>query len=193
MNILRNYRPVADVELFAKKCLKPSLACFVFFMIVFPDVLRLLPESSNFLKLFLGLFLLPVCNLLIAGNIAGFRNISAWNNQLLWQPGRYFSWSLTLKLFLFTFILSLLLSNLMQKIGSWFHITMPPQELVKLLAQSSPAACILIGIAVIIFAPLSEELFYRHILFNSLVGKTGALWAAILVSLLFSVSHMNLM
>ncbi len=153
MNILSNYRVPREVEIYTGKAIRPAIGCLVFFLIVFPDILRLIPRDFSLLKLILSLFPLPVCSLLILGSIAGFRDLPGWNKQLLWKPGHYFSWSLTFKMFLFNFILSLLLVHLMQKIGELLRISIPPQPLGQILAQSSPLACIIIGFAVIILAP----------------------------------------
>jgi hypothetical protein len=83
------------------------------------------------------------------------------------------------------------LLELAQKI--WVNLQTPPQETVKLLAQSSSFRenALMIFFAVLV-APVAEELFFRGGLYRFLKSRLPANVALVAASFLFALSHFNL-
>jgi membrane protease YdiL (CAAX protease family) len=80
---------------------------------------------------------------------------------------------------------------------SWLvlqHAGVPqePQFAIKILVDPHPAWLkVYLLIMAIISAPIAEELLFRAVCFPALAKRTAPLRAAILISLLFAVIHMN--
>jgi len=84
-----------------------------------------------------------------------------------------------------------LLLGLAQKI--WLHLETPPQEAVKILAQStSGAENILLILFAVLVAPVTEELFFRAGLYRFLKSRLPENAAMVAASFLFALSHLNL-
>jgi hypothetical protein len=75
----------------------------------------------------------------------------------------------------------------------WVNLQTPPQEAVKMLAQSSSAGenALLVFFAVLV-APVAEELFFRAGLYRFLKSRLPANLAMVAASFLFALSHFNL-
>lgn len=86
---------------------------------------------------------------------------------------------------------SQMLLELIQKL--WVNLQTPPQEAVKMLAQSSSfrESALLIFFAVLV-APVTEELFFRAGLYRFLKSRLPAPVAVAAASFLFALSHFNL-
>lgn len=96
-----------------------------------------------------------------------------------------FPWVLCLSL-LWNFILEILI---------YLHlpVTIDPQPVIQLLSQvkDNPAVSFCMGISVVIFAPLCEEVFFRGFLlrfFYSRMSLTTSLW---ITSFLFALAHQH--
>ncbi len=81
--------------------------------------------------------------------------------------------------------------KLVQKM--WVNLPTPPQEAVKMLAQSSRfrETALLVFFAVLV-APVTEELFFRAGLYRFLKSRLPASGAVAAASFLFALSHFNL-
>lgn len=64
--------------------------------------------------------------------------------------------------------------------------------LFKIIQSCSTEGFILIAISAVIIAPLSEEIIFRHIIFNYLKSKMSTPLALVTSALLFASIHMNL-
>jgi membrane protease YdiL (CAAX protease family) len=75
----------------------------------------------------------------------------------------------------------------------WVNLQTPPQEAVKMLAQSSRfrETALLVFFAVLV-APVTEELFFRGGLYRFLKSRLPAPVAVAAASFLFALSHFNL-
>lgn len=56
---------------------------------------------------------------------------------------------------------------------------------------ASPATWVLLGVAVVIVAPIAEELFFRGLIFRALAGRMRLIVAYALGGLVFGVFHLN--
>jgi membrane protease YdiL (CAAX protease family) len=74
---------------------------------------------------------------------------------------------------------------LLQRLG----IEAPPQAAELAIAMLDP---FLVVVAVVILAPIAEEIFFRGIVFNALLREGGRRWAFIGSSALFAVIHISL-
>ncbi|HTB64340.1 MAG TPA: CPBP family intramembrane glutamic endopeptidase [Opitutales bacterium] len=75
----------------------------------------------------------------------------------------------------------------------WPSLQTPLQDTVTLLSQSSSisAKALLVFFAVLV-APATEELFFRAGIYRFLKSRLPAGWAAIVASLIFALTHVNL-
>ncbi len=56
---------------------------------------------------------------------------------------------------------------------------------------NTPAVWLILGVSVMAFAPLSEELFFRGFLFRAVLGKASLIVGLVVSALAFSVFHLN--
>ncbi len=72
-----------------------------------------------------------------------------------------------------------------------FDFLEPSQQVPDEFYDSDIALAIL-GIAIVISAPITEEIFFRGFLFGGTRPRTGALVAALITGFIFSLAHYNL-
>jgi membrane protease YdiL (CAAX protease family) len=66
------------------------------------------------------------------------------------------------------------------------------QVIVELVERGDPFELAILGVSAVIFAPLCEELLFRHMFFRRLRQRAGAVAAWTLPGLAFAVAHGNL-
>ena len=66
----------------------------------------------------------------------------------------------------------------------------PKQEVVRAIQHSGPAAKVLGAVAVVVFAPVAEELLFRGLLLRGLLRRYGAGVAVVLGGLAFALVHL---
>jgi membrane protease YdiL (CAAX protease family) len=67
-----------------------------------------------------------------------------------------------------------------------------PDQQVPDEFYDSKVALAALGVAIVVGAPMTEEIFFRGFLFGGTRGLTGAVIAALLTGFLFSMAHYNL-
>ncbi len=66
----------------------------------------------------------------------------------------------------------------------------PKQEVVRAIQHSGPAAKVLGAVAVVVFAPVAEELLFRGLLLRGLLRRLGAPAAVLLGGITFALVHL---
>ncbi len=195
-----HYQIPQEIIPYIRKTFLPAVLLSLFFIFFFPFFLNIfftiLHPSAGF-RLAMVLFSFPVVSLIILTSAAASNTAdhgSRWKEfkeKLMLHTEFPFSWKNTVLVFLFTFVLTLVLSNLVDQISRYLGIELPPQDLILIFQQSTLTDKLLIAISAILLAPLSEELIFRHILFNRLALVTNVMTSAVITSAIFSAIHMN--
>ena len=85
------------------------------------------------------------------------------------------------------FIIIIIVVNL---VSGWFFSDYPLQKNVSQLSVSQEITTIQL-LSIMVLAPVTEEFYFRGILFNSLKKRYGKLFILTLTSLIFSIIHCN--
>lgn len=159
-----------------------------FFYLILP---LFLPASS---ALFPVRILLPPLAVLLTSSIIIFRvspEIPV-SRKFGVRPGP-FPWKTTFLYWLFLYVFLLLVSSAVRTLSDRFGLSLPEQDVVRILATSDAGGKILIVLSAVLIAPVTEELAFRHIFFSRAAYWAGGGTAAVLTAILFSALHGNLL
>lgn len=135
---------------------------------------------------------------------AGLLGLVAWflrKHRLRWsdafgfdRPGLGRAIQLGLGLGVAFFILNLGLMQLSNLLWTSLGIAVENQPTIVALREGgSPAQAVLIGVAALLLAPVVEEILFRGLLYPWLQMVTSTRVAVTVTTLLFALSHMNLL
>ncbi len=82
-------------------------------------------------------------------------------------------------------LIGALVAGLLELVG----VEVAPQTAEEAVNRLNP---VLVVIAIVVVAPIAEELFFRGIIFNAWLREHGWWWAAIGSAILFAISHLSL-
>lgn len=104
-----------------------------------------------------------------------------------------FPWKTAFSYLLFLYVLLILVSGAVKNLADRFGLSLPEQEVVRMLASSNAAEKALIVLSAVLVAPVTEEFVFRHIFFSGAAYGIGSGPAAVLTAILFSALHGNLL
>ncbi len=141
------------------------------------------------LSMFLPNLLLGKSILLVAvWALSGGYNISPEQYFVKVNLAKYFNWK-------YLWFIPLIFSGtafiqfFWQLILTYCHIQVPPQMALEYLSSLSGTAVWQVLLAMIVLAPVTEELIFRHFLFGAFAAKIGGVGSVIMVSILFAAVH----
>lgn len=134
---------------------------------------------------------------IVIGAIFFFTRLTGRSYSRLWQFHRFegiHSMSLAIQTYLVLLIPLGLLSLASFEVLSYFGIEDDPQEAVQLFLDAETLGDrFLLMIYAVVFAPVTEELFFRGFLYPILKGWTGRNLAILISAVLFGLSHVHAM
>ena len=159
-----------------------------FFYLLLP---LLLPESAI---LFPVRILLPPLAVLLTAGLVIFRiSPEIPVRRKFGLPTGPFPWKTVFRYWLFMYVFLLLVSSAVRTLSDRFGLSLPEQDVVRILAESDAGGKILIVLSAVLIAPVTEELAFRHIFFSRAAYWAGGGTAAVLTAVLFSSLHGNLL
>ena len=98
-----------------------------------------------------------------------------------------------LKLTLFSYLITILISAAEAAVYSFFNLVPKNQEVIDIMANMPLKKFLLMIPITVIFAPVLEEFIFRWFLFeNTFKKRLGTVMAVILSSSIFAIAHFNL-
>ena len=160
-----------------------------FFYLILPSFL---PAAATDLPVFL--LIPPLAVLLISSALVFFCSPELPAKLKFGiSSGEPFPWKTALSYLLFLYVLLILVSGAVRALANRFGVSLPEQDVVRLLAGSSASKRVLIIVSAVLVAPVTEEFVFRHIFFSGAAYGIGGGPAAILTAVLFSSLHANLL
>ena len=104
-----------------------------------------------------------------------------------------FPWKTVFSYLLFLYVLTIVVSSAVKSLADRIGLSLPEQDVVRLLASSNAADKLLIVLSAVLVAPVTEEFVFRHIFFSGAAYGIGEGPAAVLTAVLFSALHANLL
>ena len=164
--------------------------CFVipFFYLILP---LFMPVSAALFPV--RILLPPLAVLLTSGLVLSRISPEIPVRRKFGLPAGPFPWKTAFRYWLFMYVFLLLVSSAVRTLSDRFGLSLPEQDVVRILATSDAGGKILIVLSAVLIAPVTEELAFRHIFFSRAAYWAGGGTAAVLTAILFSALHGNLL